>query len=259
MYNFETAKTQWQRIPFDNVGYVDSEKILAMSKSEVKDFISTFEENRYSLSGWRNHENKWRGFLGLDSITGKRVLDFGCGFGIDSLQFAKASMNQVILADINESNLKAAERVFQVAGYKPLDTILVSGEYPFFSCEPFDVFYSSGVLHHTPKIGEILQRASELCEEVRLMLYSDKAWEVMIGTPPVRGINIVDDPNFGKFVRRMDGTGTYADWFDREKLEGVVNGSFDINHFDYICGGETKGGRAVNDIYCVAQLLRRNP
>ena len=68
----------WRNIPFDDVGYVNSEEFLRWPESMIPPFIETFERNRYG--GIRNWNNLWRSTLGLDSTHGKQVHDYGCGF-----------------------------------------------------------------------------------------------------------------------------------------------------------------------------------
>jgi 2-polyprenyl-3-methyl-5-hydroxy-6-metoxy-1,4-benzoquinol methylase len=105
------------------------------------------------------------------------VKDFGCGFGIEALQFAKSG-NEVLLSDIFPSNVQAAERVLRLSGYTPAPD------------GPVDVFYSNGVLHHSPQMRELLEKEVANLNpggEVRLLLYSDRAWILTTATrvPPI--------------------------------------------------------------------------
>jgi 2-polyprenyl-3-methyl-5-hydroxy-6-metoxy-1,4-benzoquinol methylase len=165
----------WNFIPADGIGYVNSEDFLTWPDGVVLHFIRTFETHRYQ--SWRNFNNLWRSTLGLDSTHGKRVKDFGCGFGIEALQFAKSG-NEVLLSDIFPSNVQAAERVLRLSGYTPAPD------------GPVDVFYSNGVLHHSPQMRELLEKEVANLNpggEVRLLLYSDRAWILTTATrvPPI--------------------------------------------------------------------------
>jgi 2-polyprenyl-3-methyl-5-hydroxy-6-metoxy-1,4-benzoquinol methylase len=198
------------------------------------DLVKNFEHVRYT--GWRNYGNLWREKLGLDSTHEKHVLDFGCGVGIEALQFAKAG-NSVSLYDISKSNIELATRILWLHGYSP-KTVMTSNM-PVPDLSPFgeiDVFYANGVLHHTPAIREILEQAHNVLSkdgEVRLMLYSDVAWKKY------------GECDQEKFVRMMDQVGHYADWYTSEKLQNTVDGFFSVNSFDYITD---------DDRYCVAIL-----
>lgn len=230
-YNFLDAVDSWECPPA--VGNIPVDKVLAMNEKELKDFAFNVECDRYG--GWRNFKNSWRGTLGLDNTFGKHVLDFGCGFGIEALQFAKLG-NKISIADISKKNLEACTRVLIAHGYYPEQVILVDGEYPFFQSEKVDIFYANGVLHHTPKIREILQRVLGVLQpggEARLMLYSDVAWRIMVGGDPPTG-NSLKHPGWPLFVRKMDAVGHYADWYDEEKIRRTVDGLYNMVDFNHI-------------------------
>jgi SAM-dependent methyltransferase len=189
----------------DDIGYLEPTQILSLSDAKLREWVREFEERRYG--GWRNQDNRWRESLGLDDTEGKHVIDFGCGFGIEALQFAKTG-NRVTLIDLTDSGLKAARRVLNVFGY---DAATRKPRAPF---PEADIFYSNGVLHHTPKMPRIMERAARACQEARLLLYSDRAWRNRLGKEP----GAPDDPSF---VRSMDEVGDYADTYTPAKLEAA--------------------------------------
>ena len=234
-YTFQRAVEEWSRPPIDEVGYISSARLLDAPDDELRIMIERFEEARYA--GWRNVYDLWRKKLGLDSTEGKVVLDFGCGVGIEALQFAKAG-NRVFVADIAPDNLILADRVLKLFGCPAAGVLPVTEGEPFFEIdEPIDVFYANGVLHHTPKIREILKRAAEILTdegEARLMLYSDRGFKWATGQKPEGIERACDHPRFYQFVRKFDGVGHYADWYSAEKLASVVDGIFELSSFDYI-------------------------
>ena len=250
-YDLEDARKQWSSPPFDDVGYIPSNTYLSKTKDEILQFVKQFEETRYNLNGWRNTDNKWRAYLGLDDTKNKHVLDYGSGLGIESLQFLKSG-NKVSIADISKDNLDAAEHIIKNCGFEIENKIFIKEESPFFETEKIDVFYSNDVLNHTPQIREILQRVHEILKddgEVRLMLYSDKAWTLNTKSDlPDITEDVATNIHFEKFVKSMDGVGKYADWYNKEKIEYITRGLFVVNFYEYIC---------TNDIYCVAKLTKR--
>ncbi len=213
----------WSHIPFDDVGYVNSGAFLTWPDEAVRNFIKTFEHNRYG--GARNWNGLWRSTLGLDTTHGKSVHDYGCGFGIEALQFCRAG-NSVHVSDIFPTNVQAAERVLRISGYEPAPKCKV------------DIFYSNGVLHHTRRIREVLKDAVENLNpggEVRLLLYSDKAWTWATNCPlPAIYEEVDQHPAFQKFTRVMDEAGDYADWYSQEKLEHRVGDFLKVEKFNYI-------------------------
>lgn len=68
------------------------------------------------------------------------------------------------------------------------------------------------------------------------MLYSDRAWQIATGTEPPAVT--AKHPDFMTFVRAMDGVGSYADWYDREKIQQLFGEWFEIVDFDYITENE---------------------
>jgi len=238
-YNFEDQKQAWSHPPVDDIGYIDSEELLEYFDVELSELIRQLEITRYS--GDRNYENKWRKYLGLDDTSNKKILDFGCGVGIEALQFAKMGSNKIHLADIVSSNLELSQRVLSLHKFEADSVNLITNKYPFVEIpEKVDVFYCNGVLHHIPYAREIIQRALELLTEegeIRLMLYSDKGWMIQTEEPlPPIDHDITTHTYFYKFVRRFDGVGNYADWYNREKLEYKFGDIVNIDFCDYICG-----------------------
>lgn len=219
---FESQKKEWLRIPIDDTGYFSVKDLMNYSDRELKDLAERFEKIRYDLNGWRNFENKWRSTLGLDTTTGKHILDYGCGFGIEALQYAKKG-NKVSIADLNPEGLDVATRVLGLFGFKPENKFVIQENSPFVeTVDKFDVFHSNGVIHHIPNASEIIERAWDLLKddgEVRMMLYSDKGRDIA----EKRGED---------FVRFFDDVGNYADWYDRDKIERTFGDNITV--FDYI-------------------------
>jgi SAM-dependent methyltransferase len=241
-YDFGHAQREWSAPPFDNIGYISSAEALDMPDEQLRELVTRCEANRYSTDIadgiGRNHQNLWRSELGLDSTTGKRIMDFGSGMGIESLQFARTG-NRVIPADIVPENVQLASRVLRLSGFEPDATVNVRGETPFFDLAgSIDIFYSNGVLHHTPRIRDILARAREVLSpggEARLMLYSDKGWKHFVPGPlPAIDEPVTEHAGFAKFVRAFDSVGAYADWYSREKIAWLMRGLFRVEKYSYI-------------------------
>lgn len=234
MTSWEQHVADWSNPPVDDLGYFPSRDLVAKPEEEFRTLVDDMRQVRYT--GWRNHDNKWRDVMGLDSLHDKDILDFGCGMSVDSLELGLAG-NRISLADLSEDNLNLGTRVLGLYSLTPVDTYLVSDTYPFLSARKrsFDVFYCNGVLHHIRWARAIVERAHELLRkggEIRLMVYSDLGWTNYIGTEPPADTE--NDPKFGQFVRTFDSVGSYADWYNREKLERMYGDLFTIERFEYI-------------------------
>lgn len=241
---FANQAREWERIPVDDEGYISAGELLAVSDGELRETVERAEIARYE--GWRNHRDKWRRCLGLDTTRGKTILDFGCGLGLEALQFADAG-NRVLLADINATTRELAQRVLSLFHYRS-ETVEVSGEWPYVvPLTPIDVFYANGVLHHTPDAPDILHRASKLLVsggEVRLMLYSDRGWKLATQTEPPGG-DPTSHPRFSEFVRFFDGVGDYAEPWWAEKLAEAAGPRLELVAWDYL---------TIDDRYAAARL-----
>lgn len=245
----------WSHPPVDDVGYLPSADMLAWDDLRLMTAIRDMARVRYG--GWRNHAGLWRDMLKIDETHGMDVLDFGCGVGMESLEFVRAG-NRVSLADISGTNLALAHRVVNVGSDRRLDAVpcyLVIDESPFLTAEDasFDVIHCAGVLHHIPWARMIMERFHGMLRpggEVRLMLYSDKGWELATGTEvPHWGAKPEDSPHFNQFVRYFDSVGEYADWYDAWKIEQMFGDLFYVDEFAYL----TEDYR-----YCAAVLTRRD-
>lgn len=237
-YDFAQAQAEWVKVPIDGVGYVSTEEMLRWDDARLRATVEQLERTRYDVNGWRNHGDGWRRGMGLDSTHGKRVIDYGCGIGVEALQYAKSG-NDVIVADIVPSNVELAQRVLSLWGHRA-HGIVLSAEPPYFDWAEatLDVFNSNGVMHHFPYAREVLLRATRAMRsggEVRLLLYSDNLWLRTVGglLPPVEQ-PIETHPAFGAYYSAHDAVGKYADWYNREKLEQRFGDFLEVASVDYI-------------------------
>lgn len=252
---FDHQRQQWSAPPIDGVGYIPSADLLKKTDQELRAIIEALEKERYNVNGWRNHKNLWREKLGLDTTSFCNVLDYGCGVGIEALQFLKKGMNTVYVADIVDTNWRLAMRVAQIHNLDhalgPVPLLHADGPLPMLP--PLHVFYCAGVLHHIPEARTVLLRAAHALApdgEIRLMLYSDIGWKISTETtvaPPVEE-DVETNPLFRKFTSTFDSVGAYADWYSADKLVHRFGDFLDLVSYDYICS---------DDAYCVAILKKK--
>ncbi len=229
---FEDRVIAWSSPPVDDIGYIDSKKLLLLRADDLLDLVRQMEETRYM--GWRNWENRWREVFELDTTTEKVVLDYGCGVGIEALQYARMG-NDVVLADISRSNMRLAMRVldlegFQAGGFRITEDMPVNCLFG-----KFDVVHCVGVLHHIPQpvpVVEALAKQMNPGGELRLMVYSDEAWRIATGTEPPSVV--VSDPHFEQYWTHWDPIGGYADWYDVARLGVRFGHLFDVRRAEYL-------------------------
>jgi 2-polyprenyl-3-methyl-5-hydroxy-6-metoxy-1,4-benzoquinol methylase len=122
-------------------------------------------------------------FADFDRWRGKRVLEVGCGIGTDSINFARAGANLTAVELSGESLRIAAQRAevmrvadrirFVQANAEELTSVLDD--------EPYDLVYSFGVIHHTPRPERALAEMRALMAPggtLKLMIYHRRSWKV---------------------------------------------------------------------------------
>ncbi len=81
-------------------------------------------------------------------VSGKRLLDYGCGVAEGGIYFAKRGA-RVVAMDVSAGMLEAAQRLARQHGVE-IETRVVSGDTVPADKDEFDLIYGNGVLHHVP-------------------------------------------------------------------------------------------------------------
>jgi ubiquinone/menaquinone biosynthesis C-methylase UbiE len=132
----ETVKDFWES-HVNNEYYTDA----ARASDE---YFREIEQRRYST-----HYHLVDLFASLAGSSG-RLLEVGCGIGVDSIQLAKCGF-EVTAVDLTENALQVAKEFTARRGVE-IDFRLGNAEKLEFPDATFDAVYSFGVLHHTPNI-----------------------------------------------------------------------------------------------------------
>lgn len=113
-------------------------------------------------------------WLGPNAVTGKTVIDIGCGSGIHSLGLYRLGAKELLSVDVDPHSVECTRQFWTKAG-KPanwrvehasiLDTdgLLALGR--------FDIVYSWGVLHHTGQLWAAVENASRLAKDQNSRLW----------------------------------------------------------------------------------------
>lgn len=242
-YSFDRAFNEWSKIPVDELGYFTAEKLINLEPGQLKELIFLSESYRYSTTSWRNLNGTYKKFMKLESVRGKLILDYGCGLGLDALQFVRAG-SRIAIADIHPLTLFLAQQTLtSTTSIVPGYLIFSLAHYPWFIIpEKIHMFWSFGVLHHTPYIVEILKKACSVLlpdGEIRIGLYSDKRWTEMMNEP--LPINTHEHPRFQEYVRKCDNVGFYADWYNEDKIKELVKDFATITECTYLGKGQMLG------------------
>lgn len=132
----ETVRAFWQ-------SHVNNEYYTGEARASGA-YFDEIETRRY-----RAHYHLPELFASLDG-QGQRLLEIGCGIGVDSIQLARRGF-RVTAVDLTDTALQVARQYKDLRGLE-IDFRLGNAESLDFPDESFDVVYSFGVLHHTPDI-----------------------------------------------------------------------------------------------------------
>jgi ubiquinone/menaquinone biosynthesis C-methylase UbiE len=130
---------------------------------------ASFEEHRQARYRGEPYIHEFAGFA---QSAGLRVLEIGVGMGADYLEWLKAGAHATGI-DLSSSSLEQATRRCEAAGYSP-DLRVADAERLPFPDNTFDVVYSYGVMHHSPKTQQCIREALRVLKpgaKLRIMIY----------------------------------------------------------------------------------------
>jgi 2-polyprenyl-3-methyl-5-hydroxy-6-metoxy-1,4-benzoquinol methylase len=123
-------------------------------------------------------------FAGYARWAGRRVLEIGCGIGTDTINFARAGA-QVTAVDLSRRSLDLAQQRAEVFGLQDRITFIEADAERLSEVvapAPYDLVYSFGVLHHTPKperaLAQIRRHFVGADTTFKMMVYHRWAWKV---------------------------------------------------------------------------------
>jgi 2-polyprenyl-3-methyl-5-hydroxy-6-metoxy-1,4-benzoquinol methylase len=123
------------------------------------------------------------GFAEFGRWAGKRVLEVGCGIGTDSINFARAGAHLTAVELSGESLRVAAQRADVMGVADGIEFVQANAEEltSVLGTEPYDLVYSFGVVHHTPRPERALAEIRSLVApggRLKLMVYHRRSWKV---------------------------------------------------------------------------------
>jgi 2-polyprenyl-3-methyl-5-hydroxy-6-metoxy-1,4-benzoquinol methylase len=122
-------------------------------------------------------------FAEFDRWRGKRVLEVGCGIGTDSINFARAGA-ELTAVELSSESLRIAEQRADVMGVADRIKFVQANAEELTATltdEPYDLVYSFGVIHHTPRPERALAEMRALTAPggtLKLMIYHRRSWKV---------------------------------------------------------------------------------
>ena len=119
-------------------------------------------------------------FANFPAWKDKKVLEIGCGIGTDTLNFVKHGAKYVGV-DLSSRSLTLTQKRLQVYHLQG-ECLLGNAEVlsTFLPKQTFDLVYSFGVVHHSPRPDLIMSQVKEYMHpnsELRLMVYAKHSWK----------------------------------------------------------------------------------
>jgi ubiquinone/menaquinone biosynthesis C-methylase UbiE len=111
------------------------------------------------------------------AYKGKRLLEVGCGLGIDLVRFAQHGAI-VTGVDLAEESIKLASEHFAFKGVDG-DLRTMNGEHLQFTDGSFDAVYAHGVLQYTSDAERMIREIHRVLKpggEAILMVYNRRSW-----------------------------------------------------------------------------------
>lgn len=91
------------------------------------------------------------------SQNGEKVLEVGCGMGMDSRNFSRKKSN-IVSVDLSFDNVSLTKKGMELCDLQG-EVVCSDAEKLPFKNESFDAYYSFGVLHHTPNTQQAVEEA----------------------------------------------------------------------------------------------------
>ncbi len=215
-----TLRKKWQVVPGAGDKRVHIKDLLKLSDEE---FLRTWLEIRKKDSTGENFcKRGWYHELYKEFMKGKKVLDVGCGLGIDGVTFAQYGA-EVTFLDIVEDNLKAVKRICSLLNLKNVSFFYMEDFSSLKKLGIYDVIWAQGSLHTAP-FNVIKKEVKELVKHLKI----GGRW-IQLAYPKSRWIREGKLP-FYEWGEKTDGEGTpWIEWYDLDKLLKLLEpAKFDV-------------------------------
>jgi 2-polyprenyl-3-methyl-5-hydroxy-6-metoxy-1,4-benzoquinol methylase len=197
--------SSFETIPIDNVREYWNRRPcnIRHSSREVgtREYFDEVEAKKYFA------EPHIPGFAEFSRYRGRKVLEIGCGIGTDTINFARYGA-RVTAVDLSEKSLTIARRRAEVFGVSDRIRFYQANAEELTSTipvEPYDLIYSFGVIHHTPRPSRVLDQLRAYTKPdttLKLMVYHHYSWKVFW---------IVMRYGLGQFWRTRDLVARYSE------------------------------------------------
>ena len=147
----------------------------------------------------------------FDGYRGRRVLEVGCGIGIDLVRFARGGA-RVTGVDLAQQAIELARRNVELHGVAADALEVADGEALPFGDATFDVVYAHGVVQYTSDPARLVGEAHRVLRpggEAIVMVYNRRSWLSVMSALTGTALEHADAPvlrtfTIGEFRRLLD-------------------------------------------------------
>jgi len=179
-------------------------------------FFEGYKKLRNNKINYNNIQEKPAMQSLLPDMNGKAILDLGCGFGENCVDFLNRGAAKVVGVDISEKMLSIAkvDNSSENIEYIHLDMNDINT-----IDEKFDIVYSSLAFHYVKSFSKLLSDINYLLKDNGLLIYSQ---EHPLTTAPKQGpiwsLDENENPLFYNLSNYMESGERSVKWF----VEGVI-------------------------------------
>jgi ubiquinone/menaquinone biosynthesis C-methylase UbiE len=167
-----------------------------------REFFDAVERHRYAT------ESHIPAVIDFPRWRDRDVIEVGCGLGTDAINFARNGARYTGV-DLTEASIALVEKRFALEGLSARLRVADAEALPF-EDESFDLFYSHGVLHHTPDTQRAIDEAHRVLRPggtAMVMLYHKGSYNYHVNIMGIRrmGVRLLGF-NWGpRLVQRLTG------------------------------------------------------
>ncbi|MEX2287785.1 MAG: class I SAM-dependent methyltransferase [Planctomycetaceae bacterium] len=206
---FSTLREKWTEVPTSSTVRRKTGDLLKLSDQELVDVWKGCRED--VTTGVQFAHRGWYHALYKDVTRGKRMLDVGSGFGVDTITFAMNGA-EVTFMDLAESNLEVLKRLCNALGVKNVAFHYLENFDSFRKLQgKYDIIWAQGSLIHAP-----FTVAREECQELLKYLPIGGRW-IELCYPEERWRRD-GSPSFDSWASRTDGGAPWVEWYDVPKI-----------------------------------------
>jgi SAM-dependent methyltransferase len=196
---YETLRKKWVEVPTTRDGRNKTTQFLEMPDDAL---LAEWEKARADITtGVQFAHRGWYHALYADSMRGKKIMDVGSGFGVDSITFAQHGA-RLTFVDLVETNLNVLKRLCGILNLQDVKFHVLEDVSSLRRLDSdYDVIMAMGSLHNAPP--EVMKPEYQ---ELTRHLKVGGRW-LQLAYPESRWVRD-GKPRFSKWGEMTDGVGT---------------------------------------------------